>query len=179
MNLHKAYLAPLPLTGQTLDIDPNSKSVPVAPITRDEGINLHWSADSKKIHWTLGDEYFTNDINERFTFLEGSPDSIPPVDTVGVKVALEADTYRPDGVIAFTGATIITMEDDQVIENGTIVINGNKIEAIGDASVAIPAGAKVYDVQGKTIMPGFVDVHAHVSAFGYRNYTSETLAFIC
>ncbi|MBL3658627.1 amidohydrolase family protein [Fulvivirga sediminis] len=167
MNLHKAYLAPLPLTGQTLDIDPNSKSVPVAPITRDAGINLHWSADSKKIHWTLGDEYFTNDINERFTFLEGSPDSIPPVDTVGVKVALEADSYRPSGIIAFTGATIITMEGDQVIENGTIVINGNKIEAIGDASVAIPAGAKVYDVQGKTIMPGFVDVHAHVSAFGY------------
>ncbi|UII20902.1 amidohydrolase family protein [Fulvivirga ligni] len=167
INLHKAYIAPLPLTGKTLDIDPNSKSVPVAPITRDAGINLHWSADSKKIHWTLGDEYFTNDIKERFTFLEGSPDSIPPIDTVGVKVALNARSFNPDGYVAFTGATIITMEGEQVIENGIIVINGNKIEAIGDASTAIPAGAKVYDVKGKTIMPGLVDVHAHVSAFGY------------
>ncbi|UZR99403.1 amidohydrolase family protein [Chondrinema litorale] len=168
INLHKAYLAPLPLSGQTLNIDPNSKSVPVAVITRDAGINLHWSADSKKIHWTLGDEYFTNDINERFTFLEGSPDSIPPIDTVGVKVALTVDTYKPEGIIAFTGATIITMEGDQVIENGTIVINGNKIEAIGeDSSVTVPKGAKVYDAEGKTIMPGLVDVHAHVSAFGY------------
>jgi len=168
INLHKAYIAPLPRTGKAVNIDPNSKSVPVSQISRDAGINLHWSADSKKIHWTLGEEYFTNDINERFTFLAGSPDSIPPIDTVGLKVGLTAETYRPEGVIAFTGARIITMEGDQVIDNGTIVVRNNKIEAIGESSsVTVPANAKVYDVSGKTIMPGLVDVHAHVSAFGY------------
>jgi hypothetical protein len=51
-----------------VNIDPNSKSVPVSQLTRDAGINLRWSADSKKIFWTLGDEYFSNDIHERFTF---------------------------------------------------------------------------------------------------------------
>lgn len=177
INLHKAYIAPLPLTGKALDIDPSTTSVPVAQITRDAGISLHWSADSKKIHWTLGEEYFTNDINERFTFLKGSPDSIPPIDTVGVKVGLKANTYRPDGTIAFKGARIITMEGDQVIEKGIIVVKNNKIEAIGGMDTAIPAGAKVYDVEGKTIMPGMVDVHAHVSAFGYGNMPQKHWPF--
>lgn len=168
INLHKAYIAPMPHTGQTIDLDDKTTAFPVAAITRDAGINLHWSADSKKIHWTLGEEYFTNDVKERFTFLEGSPDSIPPVDTVGLKVGLVADTYKPEGSIVFKGARIITMEGDDVIENGTIVVKNNKIEAIGKAGeVTVPANAKVYDVAGKTIIPGLVDVHAHVGAFGY------------
>lgn len=168
IHLHKAYIAPLPPIGKGVDIDANTKAFPIAAITRDAGINLHWSADSKKIHWTLGDEYFANNINQRFTFLKDSPDSIPPVDTVGLKIGLVAETYKPEGVIAFTGAKIITMEGDRVIGNGTIVVRNNVIEAIGPAGeVQIPANAKVYDVTGKVIMPGLIDVHAHVSAFGY------------
>ncbi|MEM6966910.1 MAG: hypothetical protein AAF573_19250, partial [Bacteroidota bacterium] len=51
-------------------------------------------------------------------------------------------------------------------ENGTLVINGNTIEAIGKASdITIPSDAKVYDVSGKTIMPGIVDAHAHIGGF--------------
>lgn len=166
INLHKAYIAPLPVTGKSLDIDPGTTSVPVAQITRDAGISLHWSSDSKTIHWTLGDEYFSNDINKRFIFLEGSPDSVPPIDTVGLKVGLEMNTYKPQGTIVFKGARIITMDGDEVIEKGVIVVKNNKIEAIGGMDIAIPSGAKIYDVEGKTIMPGLIDVHAHVSAFG-------------
>ena len=51
---------------------------------------------------------------------------------------------------------------DEVIERGTIVIDRNRIAAIG-ANVAVPADAKVIDVAGKTIMPGIVDVHWHGS----------------
>ena len=55
----------------------------------------------------------------------------------------------------------------EVIENGTIVVNGNHIEAIGPASaVRIPAGARRVDAAGKTIMPGIIDVHGHVGGEG-------------
>ena len=55
------------------------------------------------------------------------------------------------------------MKGDEVIENGTIVIDQNKITAIGKVDgVNIPADAKVYDLAGKTIMPGIIDVHAHL-----------------
>ena len=54
-----------------------------------------------------------------------------------------------------------------MIENGTIVVNGNRIEAIGPASaVRIPAGARRVDAAGKTIMPGIIDVHGHVGGEG-------------
>ena len=57
-HLHKAYVAPLLLTGKTIDIDNKTKVVPVSQISKDAGINLHWSRDSKKVYWTLGEEYF-------------------------------------------------------------------------------------------------------------------------
>jgi imidazolonepropionase-like amidohydrolase/Tol biopolymer transport system component len=166
INLHQAYVAAMPAIGKTLDLDGGTSAVPVTKITRDAGLNLHWSGDSKAVHWTLGDAYFTVNLKDRFAFMEGAPDSIPPLDTVGLKIGLEYKADAPSGRIAFKGAKIITMEGSEVIENGVIVINGNRIEAIGTAAkVKIPADAKVYDLKGKTIMPGLVDVHAHVGAF--------------
>ena len=163
-NLHKAYLSPMPKTGKTVDLDNKTKIVPVSQISKDAGMNLHWSNDSKKVHWTLGEEYFTNEIAQRFTFLKNSPDSIPKVTEKGIKVNLKTTSDKPSGTIAFTGARIITMEGDEVIENGTIIINENKIEAIG-VDISIPKNAKIIDVTDKTIMPGIVDAHAHVGGF--------------
>lgn len=165
--LHKAYVAAMPQTGKPIDLDSKTTSFPVSQISRDAGINLQWSADSKKIYWTLGDEYFSNDLKNRFKFLEGAPDSIPPVDTVGLKINLMVKSDVPMGKIALKGARIITMEGDKVIENGTIIISRNKIESIGSSDLTIPADAKVMDVSGKTIIPGLVDVHAHLGNFRY------------
>jgi len=172
--LHKAYIAPLVMNGQEIDLDNNSKAVPVSQISKDAGINLHWSMDSQKIFWTLGDDYFTNDIKDRFTFLPGSPEKVAKMDSVGIKIGLTSKTYKPSGRIAFTNARIITMEGDEVIENGTIVINENKIEYLGKVDeINVPSNAKVYDVAGKTIMPGIVDAHAHVGGFRYGLTTQK------
>ena len=176
--LHKVYLAPLPETGKTLNIDKNSGYVPVAQLSRDAGINLHWSWDSEMVHWTLGEEYFTNLVEDRVTYLPNSPDSIGKPDSVGIKMNLEIDTDLPTGEIAFVGARIITMNGDEVIENGTIIIKENKIAAIGKKEeVEVPSGAKVYKMEGKTIMPGLVDVHAHVGAFRYGLNTQKHWQF--
>ena len=165
-NLHKAYVAPMTMTGQTIEFDPKSKAFPVTQVAKDAGYSLHWSNDSNKLHWTLGSEYFSNDVNQRFTYLQNSPDSIPPITEKGVQVGLIAKTDRPKGRIAFTNARIITMENDEVLENATIIINNNKIENIGPSSViTIPSNTEVIDVNGKTIMPGIVDAHAHIGAF--------------
>src|SRR5690606_1982395 len=65
-NLHKLFVAPLTLHGQTIDLDNNSKSVPVSQLAKDAGINIQWSPNSEKVMWTLGDEYFSNDLKNRF-----------------------------------------------------------------------------------------------------------------
>jgi imidazolonepropionase-like amidohydrolase/Tol biopolymer transport system component len=177
-HLHKVYLAPIPQTGKPLDLDNKTKAVPVSQIAKDAGINLHWSKDSKKVHWTLGEEYFTNKIKDRFTFLPNSPDSVSPIDTIGIKVNLEVKTDKPLGKIILMNARIITMKGDEVIENGIIIINENKIELIGDATtIKIPKGGKVYDLSGKTIMPGMIDAHAHIGAFRYGLTTQKHWQF--
>lgn len=84
----------------------------------------------------------------------------PP--TTGLNLSMSVDTDKPKGIIALTEARIITMssEDGGVIENGTIIIDGNRIIAVG-GNVDIPTGAKVISLNGKTITPGFIDAHAH------------------
>lgn len=69
----------------------------------------------------------------------------------------------PTGTILLKNARIITMKGDQIIENGDLLIEKNRIVALGSSgSVNTPNNAKVIDCAGKTIVPGFVDVHSHM-----------------
>lgn len=166
--LFKAYIIPMPKSGKPFELTANSKSLPITQVAKDAGINLHWSADSKKLHWTLGEQYFTDELTERFAFLDGAPSELPKMDSVGISINLELKTDVPDGLIALKGARIITMKGDEVIENGVVLVEGNRIKAIGSVDgITIPLKAKVIDVKGKTIMPGIVDVHAHLGNFRY------------
>jgi Tol biopolymer transport system component len=165
-HLHKAYVAPLVMNGQTIDLDNKSNFVPISTLAKDAGISLHWSNNSQKVHWTLGDEYFSSDIRDTFSFLSTTTAETEKAEAVGVKIGLQAPMDKPTGRIAFTNALLITMDGDQVIQHGTIVVNQNRIEALGPVGqVNVPNDAKVYDMSGKTIMPGFVDAHAHIGAF--------------
>jgi imidazolonepropionase-like amidohydrolase/Tol biopolymer transport system component len=153
--LFNCYITPMVMTGNAQDLSENNKAIPLTKITHDAGIYLHWSKDSKNMMWTLGPKYYTRSVD---AIVSGSV-----TDTAGTDINLKLKTDVPDGRIAFKNVRIITMKDDEVIENGTILIDQNKISAIGKASdVQVPADAKVYDMTGKTIMPGIVDVHAHL-----------------
>ena len=80
---------------------------------------------------------------------------------------------------AFVGGRVID-GTGRVIENGTVVINGARITAVGPASTPVPAGATRVDLKGKTILPGLVNAHGHVAATtGLRSdpasYTRDNL----
>ena len=84
---------------------------------------------------------------------------------VEIRVLIDAKRDIPEGVAVLRGARVITMNGDEVIENADIVIRDNRIEAVGEnGSVTIPGDAEIIDVTGKTIVPGFVDTHAHLRA---------------
>jgi imidazolonepropionase-like amidohydrolase/Tol biopolymer transport system component len=170
IELHKTYICPFPQTGKPLDLTADTKAVPVSCVSRDAGYHLHWSGDSKKLHYTLGSEYFTIDLKDRFAFVPGAPDSLPPLPDKGLAVGLTLKSDVPQGRIIFKNARVITMEGDRVIENGELEVTGNLITYVGAARSATgtaPANTKVIDAQGKTIMPGIVDVHAHPGHFRY------------
>jgi Tol biopolymer transport system component/imidazolonepropionase-like amidohydrolase len=163
---HKVYIAAFAPSGKPVEVSSVMKAVPVAQTARDNGMNLQWSVGSDKLFWTSGDEYFVNKLNQRFKFLEGAPDSLPPPDSAGTKIGLILAHDKPQGRIAITGAKIITMDNKRsIIENGTVIVNGNRIESIGGPSTPIPSDAFIFKADGKTIVPGFIDVHAHLGTF--------------
>ena len=94
------------LIGKKVGMTSMTKAVPVAQVGRDAGINIHWSPNSQTLYWTLGNEYFTEELTDRFLFLEGAVDSIPPIDSVGLKIDLKAIASEADRVNRFD------LEDD-------------------------------------------------------------------
>ncbi len=80
---------------------------------------------------------------------------------------------------AITNARIVTVSGP-VIPKGTIVIKGNRIEAVG-ANVSIPSGVKPVDAGGATVIPGIIDASTDIGLNepGVRNYddVSEILPF--
>lgn len=173
--LHKAYVCAWPPAGQTIDLSADTKAFPVSLISTDAGYNLHWSADSKKVFYTLGDEYFAIDLTQRFAFLPGAPDSLPPLPASGAKIGLRLKSDQPEGFIVLENARIIPMEGDRVIENGVVAVENNRIAFVGTTAewrknLTLQAKARTgrrIDCRGKTILPGFVDVHAHSGNFRY------------
>ena len=153
--LFNAYVAPLPAYGGSIELSKDSTAVPVTKLTSSAGPYLHWS-DADSVHWMLGNQYFSRDIK-------------PGASNASTSMAFSVPSDRPSETVAFTGARIITMKNaerqQEVIENGTVLVQGDKITAVG-ASVAVPAGARVIDARGKTIFPGIVDAHAHAAHFG-------------
>jgi len=159
-----AYIAPFIRTGKTIDIGPDTKSIPVAKVTKEAGEYLHWAGDGSRLYWSLGPELFSRDLKDSFAFIAGAPEKLPDAPATGTNIGFSQPADVPSGRLALTGARIITMHGDEVIPDGTVVIDRNRITAVGPrASTTVPADAKVIDVAGKTIMPGIVDVHWHGS----------------
>ncbi len=147
----QAYLMPLPSVqgqaGKSITVGAKMDALPVRQLSFNAGQYLHWSGDSRRVHFSLGDELFT-------AIAEGKDKA------TSQKIGFEQASDKPAGRIALTGARIVTMKGDEVIENGTVLIEGNRIAAVG-ASVAIPADARRIDASGKTIIPGLIDAHWH------------------
>lgn len=71
-----------------------------------------------------------------------------------------------DRSIALINGTIIDGTGHKPVPNGTVVIEGDKIVAVGRGDrIAVPSGSRVIDVRGATILPGFVNAHVHNAYF--------------
>ena len=157
-----AYVTPLPMASKPIAVGAKMDALPVRQLDVDAGEYLSWSGDSTRVHFGLGERLFTTELRNAFTFEPGAPKELPKADATGVRVGFTEPSDTPTGVIAITGARIVTMKGDEVIADGTIVVDGNRIAAVGPTGrILVPAGAKTIDAHGKTIIPGIVDVHWH------------------
>nr|WP_314863363.1 amidohydrolase family protein [uncultured Undibacterium sp.] len=157
-----AYVMPMPLAGKAISVGAKADALPVKQLDVNAGDYLHWSGDSQKLHFSLGDELFTSSLRDTFNFISGAAKEVAKPLESGMKIGFRANADKPGGVTVISGARVITMKGDEVIENARVVIKDNRILAVGSAnSVTIPAGATQIDASGKTIIPGLVDVHWH------------------
>jgi imidazolonepropionase-like amidohydrolase/Tol biopolymer transport system component len=157
-----AHVAPFPPTGRLVTLGPKADSLPLARVSSGSADFLCWSGDSTRLHWTAGDELFTRELHDAFAFLAGAPAELPKPPEHGVRIGFDAQTDVPDGSYLLEHARLVTMRADEVIEDGAIAIERNRIVAVGHTGdVQAPEGAKRIDLAGRTVIPGLIDVHAH------------------
>ncbi len=158
----KVFVTPFVERGKTINIGPKDSQFPIEQLSVRAGENISWSANSNKLYWTLGPELYHASLDGMFAINKADDQGVKVKS--GTNIGFSKKMAEPEGMIALTGAKIITMDGEKVIENGVIVTDGKHIKAIGSAAdISIPKNAEIVDVTGKTIMPGMVDAHAHGS----------------
>ncbi len=172
---------------------PESSSFPSDKLTMTGGEFPHWSDDANHIHWSIGNALLSYDVKEAQKIKlelkekkEAEEEKKKAAEKEEEKEAEETEeedddeedeSYKPSeqrievwvdrdipqSSILMQGAKIITMNGDEVIDKGDILVVNNRIKAVGPSgSISTEAGTELRDMTGKTIVPGFVDVHAHM-----------------
>ncbi len=188
----QVYVAAFPglaaATGAPMEVGPGGGGLPSAKVSEAAGWFVQWSGDATALHWVLGPELATRSLDDVFAFLEGEadrpggskpeakappeggadsdpdadsePETKPEIEVLNVGFSVPADV--PTGKLALVGGKVVTMNGDQVLESGTVLVEGNRITAVGAVdAVTVPSDAQLIDVSGHTLIPGLVDVHAH------------------
>ena len=162
---YDAYVTPLMPGGQDVSLGTKSGALPVTRVSGSGADYIHWSNGGNRLHWSRGATLFGADLGNFFANApvdDKAPKFTPPTD--GVSLAMTQPVSKHKGTVVITGARIVTMvdKDGGIIENGAIIIEGDRIAAVGPAgAISVPAGAVTIDATGKTIIPGFIDAHAH------------------
>ena len=170
---YDAYIAPLPKAGEAvIKLSLKTPAVPVKRVTREGANYLSWADGGKTLTWSFGNDFYRADRDE--ILHAEKPEAWKPQT---FPISLEVPRDIPSGQLYLRGARIVTMKGEEVIDRGDILIEKNRIKAIGpSAKMHPPADAKVIDVRGKTIIPGFVDIHAHLRT-GRDEITDEERSY--
>jgi Tol biopolymer transport system component/imidazolonepropionase-like amidohydrolase len=182
--LHNAYVTALPpLAAEPVDVAVEDGPLPVGQLTDEGGEWMGWAQGGRAVTWIFGSTYRRLSLDQALPEPRPSPspspaaragkpaasakDDKPPKKELpraeAMEIVLEVPREKPTELVAYRGARIVTMKGDEVVEGGTLLVGGNRIEAVGaDGAVTVPAGARVVDLAGKTVIPGLVDLHAHL-----------------
>ncbi len=175
------YVVTVPYVGgetPTISVaNPASAAFPAKKLTTIGGQFPAWGPDGNTAHWSIGHAFFSYDFSDARAMEEMEDEAeeeddeeenegdeedegYEPAETL---VEIEAQRDLPEGTAVLRGARLVTMQGDEVIEDGVIVVEGNRIAAVGaEGEVDVPEGAEAFDLAGATVVPGFVDVHAHL-----------------
>lgn len=140
------FLAPLPpgAGAEPIRIEKQNGKLPVTALSTEGGLFPRWR-DANTVEFGSGSRYFAYRVAEK------------RADTVSIRLSVPRRV--PSGSIAFTNARIVTLGGAGVIERGTLVVRGSRISCVGRC--ATNGVDRVINASGKTLIPGFIDVHSH------------------
>ncbi|HUP19526.1 MAG TPA: hypothetical protein VM778_06195, partial [Gemmatimonadota bacterium] len=79
------------------------------------------------------------------------------------RAAYPAATAPADTVRAFVGVGVIPMDEERVLEDATVIVEGDRIVAVGPAAdTPVPDGAIEIDGRGMYLIPGLAEMHGHI-----------------
>jgi len=154
------YVVSVPAVGGDAPVvDLSSSVVPFKKLTDMGADYLDLADGGRTITWALGSTFYRRSFDD-IAFDNVTFSGMGQTESFAVVVEVPRD--MPEGAIVLRGATAITMKGDEVIENADILIEGNRIKAIGrEGTIEIPARAEIRDISGRYVSPGFVDTHHH------------------
>ncbi len=156
----KVFVTPFIESGQAIDTGPKAKNIPVKKLSTRAGEGINWNGQSNQLYWSLGADLYQATVAQTFEISEHQEK--PSGEPLKTYLGYSKKRDKPSGKIAFVGGKVITMEDQKIIENGVVLVEGNTIIALGSKdSVEVPDDAKVIDITGQSILPGLIDAHAH------------------
>eukprot|EP00735_Rhodelphis_limneticus_P002371 TRINITY_DN1321_c0_g1::TRINITY_DN1321_c0_g1_i1::g.20035::m.20035 TRINITY_DN1321_c0_g1::TRINITY_DN1321_c0_g1_i1::g.20035 ORF type:complete len:1153 (+),score=393.41,sp/Q3SGT4/TOLB_THIDA/27.36/5e-06,Amidohydro_5/PF13594.1/1e-11,Amidohydro_5/PF13594.1/5.1e+03,PD40/PF07676.7/1.3e+03,PD40/PF07676.7/1.7e+03,PD40/PF07676.7/2.8e+02,PD40/PF07676.7/0.00012,PD40/PF07676.7/24,PD40/PF07676.7/2.8e+03,PD40/PF07676.7/2.4,PD40/PF07676.7/2.4,PD40/PF07676.7/1.2e+04,PD40/PF07676.7/2.2e+03,PD40/PF07676.7/3.6e+03,Ami len=173
VEFYHVYIVPLTV-GMSLTSHPERAPEGVVRVSAIGGRSPRW-ADDSTLMFTLGADLYTvpaaTILNKCGATSSGPSFNIDCAVESGIALSL-LSFKAPSGVVAgakyaFFNARVVTLDDDNTIyENGTILVDADKITAVGD-SLEIPEEYTLIDVEGGVIVPGFIDTHAHWAGANY------------
>ncbi len=170
---YEVFAMPLIPGGKPVDVSESGGALPVTKVSTGGAEYIGWARGGETLFWSIGPSLQSANVAEFFASApkaetDTTKGYAPP--TTGIALGVTVQTAKPAGTTVITGARVLTMraglgaQDAGVIENGMIVITGDRITGVYDATtvrITLPTNARMIDASGKTIMPGLVDAHAH------------------
>jgi imidazolonepropionase-like amidohydrolase len=92
----------------------------------------------------------------------------------GLCFAQAGRVQQPGKTTAIRAARLFDGKSDRVVSPGVIIVSGAKIQAIGSGA-NVPAGAEIIDLGDATILPGFMDVHTHLTSQASDDWKQDEL----
>lgn len=180
---NRAYLMPMTWAGLAtpLTVDLQAPSLPLRQLDTFGADEIAWSADGRQASWTLGNVLFHASLSADGTLPAAASRS---GDAASTTIAVRRARERASGTVLLSGARVVSMNGDEVIEDADLLVGDNRIASLGArGTLDIPPETSRIDVAGMTIVPGFVDLHPHMlslrrgvldtGAWTLRNYLAH------
>ena len=131
-NRYDAYLAAFPKVGDsTVNINFKAPEVPLRRLTKEGANYIYWADGGKTLTWSFGNDFYRvkrDDVLNAAKPEKDKPENWKP-ETFAISLQVPRDT--PQGLLFLRGARIVTMKGEEMIEQGDILIENNRIKAIG------------------------------------------------